>query len=245
MTRRILATIEARMTSSRLPGKVLLPAAGKPLLAHMVERLRDVPTLDGIVIATTTNATDDPLVALAAELNVLSFRGSEDDVLTRVLGAARHHGADVIVETTGDCPAIDPEICEHVIQTYLNGPWDYVSNVLEITYPIGMDVQVFSTDVLADTATRTHDPLDHEHVSLFIYRHPELYSLYNVAAPDALRAPHLEITLDTEADYQLIRTIFDKLYPENPAFRLPDILSFLHAQPDLIELIRDVERRHV
>ena len=243
--KKIVATIEARMTSSRLPGKVLKQAAGKPMLELMIERLKRVPSLDQLVVATTVNATDDPVVELADRIGVGSFRGSEDDVLKRVLNAARVHDADIIVELTGDCPLIDPALVEICVQGYLDGDVDYVSNVLERTYPVGMDVQVFATDILADVASRTDDPADHEHVSLYIYRHPELYRLKNFPGPAALTNPGLGLTLDTAQDFELIAQIFDALYVANPAFDLADILNLLEQRPHLLDINNDVRRKHV
>jgi spore coat polysaccharide biosynthesis protein SpsF len=242
---RIVATIEARMTSTRLPGKVLKPACGKPMLELMVERLRRVPSLDGVVIATTVNATDDPIVALARRLGVGFWRGNEDDVLGRVLAAATAHKIDVIVETTGDCPLIDPDVVEECIRVYRDSGVNYVSNVLERTYPIGMDTQVFATGVLADVVRRTNDPVDHEHVSLYIYRHPEIYSLRNVPAPSGLRRPDLALTLDTPEDYALITRVFEALYPANPTFGLRDVLAFLDREPAVARLNEHVRRKHV
>lgn len=242
---RIVATIEARMTSTRLPGKVLKPCLDRPMLELMVERLSRVPSLDGIVVATTTNATDDPIEDLAGRLGIGCFRGSEDDVMARVLGAAHAHAIDVIVETTGDCPLIDPAIVESCIAVYRASGVDYLSNVLERTFPIGMDTQVFATSVLADAFARTNDPLDHEHVSLFIYRHPELYSLKNVAAPAGLTDPGLRLTLDTADDYRLIVTLFERLYPANPSFTLADMLALLKDEPALRAINSHVQHRHV
>lgn len=242
---RIVATIEARMTSTRLPGKVLKAAVGKPMLELMIERLRRVPSLDGIVVATTVNATDDPVAALAERLGVGVWRGSEEDVLTRVLDAAVRHKIDVIVETTGDCPLIDPQAVEECIQAYRAAGVDFAANVLERTYPIGMDTRIFSTAVLADVARRTDDPVDHEHVSLYIYRHPELYTLRNVSAPPALTRPELALTLDTPEDYSLIQAIFEALYPKNPAFALADMLAFLDRRPDIAALNAHVRRKQV
>jgi spore coat polysaccharide biosynthesis protein SpsF len=225
---RLCATIEARMTSTRLPGKVLMEAVGKPMLELMIERLRRVPRLDGIIIATTTNATDDPVVALAERLGVMCFRGSEHDVLARVLEAARSHDVDVIVETTGDCPLIDPALVTDVIDAYFTSGADYISNALAPrTFPVGMDTQVFSTDILADVASRTDDPEDHEHVSLFIYNNPDIYRVEAVRAPDELHAPNLRLTLDTPEDLKLIRDVFDRLYPLDPCFGLAEILALL------------------
>ena len=240
-----IATIEARMTSSRLPGKVLMSCQGQPMLALMVERLRQVPSLDGIVIATTVNQTDDPVEQLARDLGVGCWRGSEDDVMSRVLDAAQAYKADVIVETTGDCPLIDPGIVETCIQRYGELGVDYLSNVLERGFPIGMDTQVFATTVLADAARRTSDPVDHEHVSLFIYRHPELYRLANVAAPPHQVDPQLRLTLDTPQDFQLIDKIFSALYPGNRRFNLDDILALLAANPEWRQINTHVEHRYV
>lgn len=242
---RTVATIEARMTSSRLPGKVLMEIAGRPALELMIERLRRVPSLDGIVIATTVNATDQPIVDLAARLGVGCFRGSEEDVLARVLGAAEAYGIDVIVETTGDCPLIDPAVVERTIQAYRASGADYVSNVLRRTYPIGMDTQVFAREVLADVARRTDDPFDHEHVSVFIYRHPELYRLLNVAAPEQQTDPELRLTLDTAEDLMLLRKLADAALSRNIAAGLDDILAALRDRPALRALNAHVVHRHV
>lgn len=232
------------MTSSRLPGKVLKEALGKPMLELMIERLRRTPSIDAVVIATTVNATDEPLVDLAGRLGVGVFRGSEDDVLVRVLDAARAFEADVIVETTGDCPLIDPTLVELCIQEYLEAGVDYVSNVLERTYPRGMDTQVFATEVLADVAARTDDAEDHEHVSLYIYSHPEIYSLKNLPGPPELTDPGLGLTLDTAEDFEMIRLIFEALYADNPSFGLADVMTYLGRNPDLRKLNDHVQRKH-
>lgn len=242
---RTVATIEARMTSTRLPGKVLKEAVGKPMLELMIERLRRAPSLDGIVVATTANAADAPVAALAERLGVGVWRGSENDVLQRVLDAATHHGIDVIVETTGDCPLIDPAAVEDCIRVYRAAKVDYVSNVLERSYPVGMDTQVFATSILADVARRTNDPADREHVSLYIYRHPEIYSLRNAPAPPALARPDLALTLDTPEDYRLIGAVFETLYPKNPAFTLADVLALLDRRPEIAAMNAHVHRKKV
>ncbi len=177
---KIVCTIEARMKSSRLPGKVLLPVCGKPLLELMIERLRQVPELDGIVIATTADPSCQPIEDLAKRLRVGCFRGSEDDVLDRVLRSARSAQADLIVELTGDCPLMDPDLVSEVICEFRSRDVDYCANVLQRTHPRGMDVQAFPTKVLARVAELTNAPSDREHVSIYIYTHPELFRLHNV-----------------------------------------------------------------
>ena len=245
MSARVCATIEARMSSTRLPGKVLLEAAGKPMLEHMIERVRRAPSIEGIIVATTVNPGDDPIVELAHRLGVDSYRGSEDDVMSRVLGAAQTHGADVIVELTGDCPVIDPVLIERVIEEYTATGADYCSNVLTRSYPIGMDTQVFGTRVLADALGRTDDPVDREHVSLFIYHHPERYRLHNVLAEPRHFHPDLRLTLDTPEDLRMLRAVFDELLPEQPNFGLDDILDLLQRRGDLQVINSHVAHRWV
>lgn len=233
------------MTSSRLPGKVLAPLGGRPALEVMIERLRKIERLDQIVIATTVNATDDPLQSLAERLGVGIWRGSEDDVLQRVLDAARAHEADVIVEFTGDCPLIDPEIAAQVIDVYQRAKVDYVSNVMTRSYPMGMETQVFARSILEDVARRTQDAHDHEHVSLYIYRNPQLYSLQNVAAPEALTRPDLRLTLDTKEDLAVIAAVYEALAPKSPVFSLAEMLAFLDANPAIAAINSAIQHRHV
>jgi spore coat polysaccharide biosynthesis protein SpsF len=240
---KIVATIEARMTSSRLPGKVLLDAGGKPLLQHLVERLRAVPSICEIVLATTTNAADDVLVDFADNHGIVVYRGSELDVMGRVIGAAQMVHADVVVEITGDCPIIDPDIVEQTIQMYLNNDAVYVSNGHIRSYPDGMDAQVFSLDVLVESAAMTSAPLDREHVSLHIRNNPELFPKLTLIAPPSLHWPELGLTLDEEADYQLLKRIIEKLAPENPLFSCLDVVQLLRKNPDWVAINQEVVRK--
>lgn len=229
---KVIATIEARMRSTRLPGKVLLPAAGRPLLWHMIQRLRQARSVDGIVVATTIDPSCDPIEELARDADVDCFRGSEEDVLDRVLTAAKSRAADVIVETTGDSPLIDPTIVDRVVRSFFAGGVDYCSNILGWTYPRGMDAQVFPVAILEEVAGLTSDPVDHEHVSLYIYEHPERFRLRAVHSEHPEWAS-LRLTLDTPEDYELIRTIFEELYPVKPDFRLDDIVALVERRPEL------------
>lgn len=242
---KIAATIQARMTSTRLPGKVLLPVAGKPLLVHMIERLRRMETIDDVVVATTVNAEDDPIAETAKSLGAGVFRGSEHDVLERVVLACRAHKIDLIVETTADCPLIDPEVSDQVVRKYLEGGYDYVSNVLKRTFPRGMDTQVFPTRILEEVHRLTTDPVDREHVSYYIYQHPEKYRLGNITAPPLCDMPDLRLTVDTPEDFTLIKTIFEALSPKNPAFSLEDIMRHLHAHPHLFDINREIKQKTV
>lgn len=240
---KVVATIEARMTSTRLPGKVLLPALGQPMLHHLVKRLRAVPSIDEIVLATTTNATDDPLVDFAEAEGLAAFRGSEDDVMARVIGAAEHGGADVVVEITGDCPIIDPDLVEQTIRMFFQHDADYVSNALVRSYPDGMDTQVFRLETLKKSAQMTSDPLDREHVSRHICRHPELFSRLHLVAPPSLHWPELGLTLDEDADYQLLKRIIERLGLIDPLFSCHDAIQLLKANPDWVEINRAVVRK--
>jgi spore coat polysaccharide biosynthesis protein SpsF len=239
------AIIEARMTSSRLPGKVIRPILGRPMLELLIERLGRACRLDQIVLATTTNATDDSLEDLTTRLGVFCFRGSEEDVLARVLGAAHATGTELIVEITGDCPLIDPEVVDRVVDVFRANRVDYASNDLKQTYPNGLGTAVFPTAVLEAVARLTDDPVDHEHVSLYIYEHPERFALSNLESGLPERWWNLRLTVDTLDDFNLIRTIYEKLYPQKPDFALQDVIELLEREPELLALNRHIQQKAV
>jgi spore coat polysaccharide biosynthesis protein SpsF len=238
-----IATIEARMTSSRLPGKVLLPAAGRPMLQHLVERLRSVSSLDGIVLATTINASDDELEKFAGYIGIDCYRGSEEDVMSRVIGAGSSVSADIIVEITGDCPIIDPQIIEQTIRMYHANPADYVSNAHIQSYPNGMDTQVFLLETLKRSAAMTDDLLDHEHVTLHIRNHPEIFSHVHLVAPPELHWPELGLTLDEPADYELLKRIIEHFGDKKPLFSCLDVIRLLRERPEWVAINQEVLRK--
>jgi len=240
---KFIATIEARMTSSRLPGKPLMKAGGKTMLEHLVMRLRRVKSIDSIVLATTINNEDDDLVNEAERLGINCFRGSEDDVLNRVIGAASSIDADVIIEITGDCPIIDPGIVEQTIQMYKAHNVDYVSNVMIRSYPDGMDVQVFTLETLIKSASMTNDPLDIEHVSLHIRNNPELFTRVHLVAPPELHWPELGLTLDEEKDFDLISTVIEHFVDESYLFSCQDAINLLKENPQLTKINKTVSRK--
>ena len=242
---RTVAIVQARMTSSRLPGKILRPVVGKPLLELLIERLKRAQRLDDVVIATTANATDDEVEALTKRIGVGCFRGSEDDVLDRVLRAAHAHQVDVIVEITGDCPLIDFEVIDKLLEVYQANDYDYVANVLKRTFPRGLDTQVFATSVLEEVARLTDDPTDHEHVSLYIYEHPERFKLHNVESGLPEEFWDLRLTVDTQADFELIRRIYEQLYPTKPAFTIRDIVDLFQHQPELRAINQHIKQKAV
>lgn len=242
--KKIVATIEARMTSTRLPGKVTLPLAGKPVLARLIERLRRSAYLDAIVIATTTNAPDDAIVALAEELGVGVWRGSEEDVLGRVLEAAQSVNADLIVEITGDCPLVDWRHIDHITALYETGAYDYVANNTERTFPRGFDVQIFSVATLAEVDKLTQDPVDRENVSIYIYNHPEKYRLHNWSAEGKMRRPDFRLTLDTKEDHELLDTIFAELLPRDPDFSAEDVVDLMLQRPELPQINAEAKQKN-
>jgi spore coat polysaccharide biosynthesis protein SpsF len=239
----VVAIIEARMTSSRLPGKVLLPVCDKPMLELLIERVRRIPQVEKVVVATTWNDSDDPIHELALHLEVECYRGSEQDVLGRVLGAAKTFGADFIVEITGDCPLLDPELAEQCIDDFFRLGMDYAV-VPARNFPSGTAIQIFPTSILSEVDREFPDnPSAREHVSLPIYSQPERYKVYRLKAADGLNRPDLRFDLDTPEDFELIKAIYESLYPHNPEFRLRDIIDFLEVHPEMIRINADVQQK--
>ncbi|MEH2088014.1 glycosyltransferase family protein [Nostoc sp.] len=235
--------VQARMTSTRLPGKVLKKVLDKPLLEYQIERLKQVKLADEIVIATTTNSADLSIIELCDCLSVPYFRDSEEDVLARYYGAAKEHQADVVIRVTSDCPLIDPQVIDKVIQFYLDYRYefDYVSNCLERTYPRGMDTEVFSFLALHQAFVEAITQPDREHVTSFIYMHPERYRLAQVVYSEN-QSSH-RWTVDTVDDFELIKRIIEALYPEIPKFTLEDCLNLFRHYPDWSLINAHVEQK--
>jgi spore coat polysaccharide biosynthesis protein SpsF len=206
---RVIALIQARMGSTRLPGKVLRSAAGKPLLGHLLDRIQEAKRLTGFAVITSTLPRDDCIADYCRARCVEVFRGSELDVLQRYAQAAAHFAAEVIVRITADCPLMDPLIVDKVVEHFLlaAGKTDYVSNVHPRSFPKGMDVEVFSKKALQRAHLKSGDPYEREHVTPYFYRHPELFRLDNVSAPDGKRDPGLSLTVDTEEDFLRVEKI--------------------------------------
>jgi spore coat polysaccharide biosynthesis protein SpsF len=225
------------MGSSRMPGKTMAELAGRSSLHHIIERLRRVPNLDGIVVATTTGIADDVIADCARAAGVSLYRGSADDVLARTLKAARSVGAATIVTVTADCPLTDPLIVEQVIGEYRRHRPDYASNRLDgYKYPKGMDVEVFLTVLLEEIEKEAREPRDREHVTLFFYEHPERFRLLGIEPSERHRRPELRLTLDTPDDYKLISALYDALYDDDPCFGLDAVLDCLERHPEFAAL---------
>ncbi len=222
--------VQARMTSTRLPGKVIKTILDKPLLELQIERLKRIKSADEIVIATTINDTDQPIVDLCERLSVTYFRGLEDDVLARYYGAAIAHQADVVVRITADCPVIDPAVCDEVISYFLNHYTQYDYIRLE-KCPRGLDTEVLSFKVLAECFKEATQGPEREHVTPFVYiSNPERYRIKYMNFPEDLSQHRW--TVDTAEDFQLIKHIIEELYPLNSEFNYVDILNVMTKYPD-------------
>jgi spore coat polysaccharide biosynthesis protein SpsF len=240
---KVVAITQARMTSTRLPGKVMRQVLGKPLLHYHLERVRRAKRLDGLVVATTTNDVDEPIVALAGRLGLPVFRGSEHDVLARYFGAAQRYSADVVVRVTSDNPLIDPRIIDQTVGRYieLSPNVDYCSNRLPPSYPRGMDVEVLSFRSLAEAHREAVEPDDREHVTLFVWRQDKRYRVANV--PYHSDQSRHRWTVDTPEDFELIRRILEAVVPSKADFTLEDCLDVIADHPEWPELNRHVEQK--
>lgn len=235
---RVVASIEARMGSSRLPGKVLMDINGKPALSRLVDRLGMCRSLDGIVVATSTSEGDDVLARWCNDNGVACYRGSEDDVLNRVVEAQKFMGADLVVEITGDCPLTDPEIVDLGVETFLAHDVDVVSNCGQaLTWPMGQYVQVFPLALLDEVDRTIDDPAVHEHVSLYFYDHPERYQLIDLIAPRRWQEPAWRMQLDYPEDLRFQNEVFRRLEPlHGEGFGIEEVMSLLRREPELVQI---------
>ena len=236
---KISAIVQVRTSSTRLPEKVLkeLPeGSGITCLEQVIRRLKQSKKLNGIIIATTTEKADDRIVSIAKKENVKFFRGSEENVLSRYLFAAIENDVDIIVRITSDCPCIDAAIVDRVINSHLKLREvyiDYTANTLIRSYPKGLDVEVFDTNILKDVYHVAESDYDKEHVTPYIYNRPGIYRLNAVKAPKELYAPNIRVTLDTIEDYIFLCMIFDYLYPKNKYFNAYDIVNLLREKKEV------------
>jgi len=229
-----VAILQARMSSTRLPGKVLMPLAGRPMISRQIERLARCTKLTRLVVATSRDPTDDPLHAHLTAEGVDVFRGELQDVLTRYLDCAHHFGlSGDIVRLTADCPLIDPVVVDEAIGLRARSGADYVSNGRDRTYPRGLDVEVFPLSALEQAGRRAVDDYDHEHVTPYLYNNPGSFTrcdLIQTGRNDS----RLRWTVDTPEDYAFVARVYDALYPTRPDFTSEDIraLPFSHFEPE-------------
>ena len=242
MKKKIDIIVEARLSSKRLPQKVMLKVLERPLLDLMIERLKKINFVENIIVATTTNKNDDEIANLANNSGVKFFRGSENDVLGRVVGAAKENKTDIIVQITGDNPLVDKEITENIIKFYIKNQdkYDFVSNDVGIyndafrqEFPMGLNTKVFTSSLLFDIEKITNNPVDREHVPNYILKNCNKYRVHNFKAENKYCRPDLRFTLDYLEDYKVIKLIYKNLYEKNKNFSAIDIFNFLDKNPDI------------
>lgn len=236
----IVAVLQARVSSSRMPGKVLAPILGMPMLARQIERVRRCSRIDRLVVATSTRADDDPILDLCAAASTPVYRGSLDDVLDRVYRAAQRLGPSHVVRLTGDCPLADWVVIDRTIDLCVEGCFDYASNTLRPTFPDGLDVEVMRFAALARAWHEAELPSEREHVTPFIHRRPEMFRLGSLEQQPDRSA--LRWTVDEPEDYRFVNDVYEALYPADPAFTTQDIFALLEARGDLSELNRHIGR---
>ena len=230
---KITAIIQARMGSTRLPGKVLMDLGGKTVLARVVSRLRRAALVNEIVVATTNSAADDAIVRECHQLEVPSFRGSETDVLDRYYEAARVCEDGAIVRITSDCPVVDPQLVDETIRVFHQQCGDCASNVFPRTYPRGLDTEIFTITALEQAWRDAHEPYEREHVTPYFYEHPELFRL--VSQRGQTDYSQYRWTLDTAEDLELLRTIYSRFDDEDD-FSWRKVIQLMEHEPELAEL---------
>jgi spore coat polysaccharide biosynthesis protein SpsF len=236
----VVVVVQARTGSTRLPGKVLMPVAGAPLLARMVERVRAARSAARfeLIVATTTDASDDPVVALCDRIGVRLFRGHPTDLLDRHVGASRELRADAVVKIPSDCPLVDPSAIDRVLEAFAQTPVDYTSNLHPATWPDGHDVEIMTMEALEAAhreATKTHE---REHTTPFLWDQPDRFRCVNVAWETGrdLSMSH-RMTIDYPEDYAFVAAVYDALYSEGrPIFTLAEILELLDSRPEIFAL---------
>jgi spore coat polysaccharide biosynthesis protein SpsF len=233
----VIAIVQARMTSTRLAGKVLKPLAGAPLIRRMIERVCRIRGVDRVVIALAEGAKHDSIIAALAGLNIAIVRGPEDDVLARTAKAAREHIAGTVLRVTSDCPLIEPSVSASVLAAYCasyTAGIRYARTAFQTGFPMGFDTEVMSAAALYEAEQRGSDRYEREHVTPFIWRRPQEFpSVLVDARPDRR---HWRLVVDTEEDYRLVSAVYDALYPQNPYFGDTEMRALLESRSELLAL---------
>lgn len=237
---KVVAIIQARMGSTRLPGKVLKELGGETVLAQVISRIRNCRHLSELIVATSVDPADDVIVQECNRLGARVFRGDQHDVLDRYYQATREVGAEVIVRITADCPLIDPTVSDQTIAAFLQAAPDYASNVLQRTFPRGLDTEVMTTDALQHAWSEARSPHEREHVTPFLYEHPGHFRLLSVVA-DADYSDH-RWTLDTPEDLEFLRAVYARRV-EGQSLGWRQVLSILASEPELISINRDIRQK--
>jgi spore coat polysaccharide biosynthesis protein SpsF len=230
----ILAVLQARMSSTRMPGKVMAPVLGEPMIWRQIERMRRARTLSKIVVATSTAPSDDALAGYLLGKGCSVYRGDLNDVLDRFSACAAAWNPDYVVRLTADCPLTDPLVIDAAVQVAVTGAADYASNCERRTYPDGLDVEVISIEALTAAAREATEPSDREHVTPFIRNRPERFPQAHLTQARDLGA--LRWTVDRPEDFAFVRAVFQKLHPIDPGFGMEEVLELLAERPDLAAL---------
>ncbi|TFE03936.1 cytidylyltransferase domain-containing protein [Jeotgalibacillus salarius] len=238
---KVVAIIQARMGSSRLPAKVMKRVLDKSLLEYQLERVKRTMLIDEIVIATTTRDSEQPIVDLCEKLSIALYRGSEDDVLSRYYEAAREFKADIVVRLTSDCPIIDPNIIDNIIEQFINNKCDYVSNTLKRTYPRGYDTEVFSFETLESAYLNGKSNFEREHVTPYIYQNQSSFNIEQMLGETD--NSHYRLTVDTIEDFILIEKIISTLYVKNNNFTNGDVMELLKRNKDWKQINSDINQK--
>ncbi|MFJ9463538.1 cytidylyltransferase domain-containing protein [Viridibacillus arvi] len=238
---KIVGIVQARMGSTRLPGKVMKEVNGKSLLEYQIERMQQSNLIDEIIIA-TTNKNNEPIIQLCKKLNVAYFVGSEQNVLERYYYSAKEHGASIVVRMTSDCPLIDPEIIDSVINYYMENEYDYVSNTLSRTFPRGMDTEVFSMEALRDAFFNAREDFEREHVTPYLYLNADDYNIGQYVDLNRDTSEY-RLTVDTPEDFKLISIILSDLYSVDKYFNLGRILEKLESNPELSKINTGIQQK--
>jgi len=231
----VVIIIQARMGSSRLPGKIMKKLNGKPIIQHILEFLKFTKTADKIVIATTTLPEDDIIESFSKKFSIDCFRGDPNNVLKRYYDCAKKFNADLVVRLTADNPLIDPNLVDELVSMCRNNRCDYTSNCLHITYPYGYSTcEVLTFSILKYLCENKTDPQTIEHVTFFIRQNPHLFNVQEIKAPSKLSRPNWRLSVDTEEDFQLMEKIFSHLYRLNHIIKYETLVKFLDSNQDLL-----------
>ena len=241
--KKIVAIVQARMGSTRLPGKILMDIEGKPMFVHVAQRVGQSKFIDEVVVSTTDLVADDAVENVCLERGITFFRGDETDVLDRYYKCASRNKADIVVRITADCPLIDPEVIDRVISGYMAEAPNVQggSNVIERTYPRGLDAEVVTFKVLECLQAEVTDKSCREHVTLYMYKHPEEFKMVSVKGDKNLS--DLRWTVDEADDLKFVREIYKRLYGKENIFLMNDILRLLDEEPELKEMNSTIEQK--
>lgn len=240
----IIVIIQARMGSSRLPGKVLMDLEGKSVLEHVIQRLKNSKMINDIIIATSNKEIDNRIVELCNLINIKCFRGSEDNVLERYYKCAKEYNGDIIVRVTSDCPLIDSKVLDEMLEFYLNNKYKFITNAGNEkyrTYPRGLDIEIFSFELLERAYLNSSQLYEQEHVTPYIYENECSIFYYK----NSIDYSSYRLTLDTKEDYLLIKTIYNKLYKDSHEFYMNEIIQLLNENPELLDINKNIKQKSI